>query len=202
MAERTAKTDQWIKASWAASLPGRIRRRGRPGRAESAFTAHWASAFADWQTAIETVDGQIAALQSALRNDDNPQLHKIAETGLNAVTGNHKVPLMAALMDVDRAAAPARAAACAKAQQLALDFGLHISTDPRIAACDKNPFAVPVSVGATLGPALARLDTALRQEIVMSHAGSIDVSAGVQRAGDPAATARTARHAPGARCAS
>jgi hypothetical protein len=160
MAERTPKTDQWIERVLGCQpTPSESDAAGQAPK--DAFTARWASAYADWQSAMETVDGQIAALQSALRNDDNPQLHKIAETGLNAVTGNHKVPLMAALMDVDRAAAPARAAACAKAQQLALDFGLHISTDPRIAACDKNPFAVPVSVGATLGPALARLDTAL-----------------------------------------
>jgi len=159
MSGQTAK-DEWV----ARVLGVHGAAGGAPtinGVAEDKFLVQWDAARASWQSAIETVDGQIAALQSALRKEDTPDLRAIADSGLNAVTGDHKVKLMAALMDISNASGKARAAACAKAQQIALDFGLHLSSDPRVAACDKNPFAVPVSVVATLGPALARLETVL-----------------------------------------
>ena len=53
-----------------------------------------------WQDAMDAVDSQIAALQQVLRGSGDEDLEEIAEYGLNAVTGNHKVPLMAALMDI------------------------------------------------------------------------------------------------------
>ena len=87
----------------------------------------------------------------------------IGDAGLNAVTGNHKVKLMAALIGVGQASDTTRQAACKKAEQLALEFGLHLASDPRVAACDKNPLGIAVSISKTLGPALARLEIVLGQ---------------------------------------
>ncbi len=156
MAIEPSEKRDWLVSVLGASLP----LPGAGGRDE-AVELRWRNALAGWQSAIEAVDGQIAALQGALRSQDDPALKGIAESGLNAVTGDFKVPLMAALEDVRRASGSGRRAACAKAQKLAVAFGKHIAGDPRVAACNANPFGVPVSIVGTLGPALDALELAL-----------------------------------------
>lgn len=155
------KADQWVEQVLGIALPPPRPDDADETHPDDGFAARWEAARAAWQSAIETVDGQIGALQAVLRKEDNTDLRAIAETGLNAVTGHHKVKLMAAIMDVTRAGDEARPAACAKAQQMALEFSVHISTDARVAACDANPFSVPVAIAATLAPALAGLETIL-----------------------------------------
>jgi hypothetical protein len=165
MAELDTAMRQWLSDTLnvplAASGSGASQPAAEP-EPDNSFSARWTKALERWQSAIETVDGQIATLQSALRSHENPALKAIGDSGLNALTGNHKVPLMAALMDVTRAAGtPGQAAACAKAEKLALAFALHITSDPRIAAADTNPLGVAVAISATLAPALAQLETTL-----------------------------------------
>lgn len=116
----------------------------------SAAPSSIAEAAAAWRAAVEAVDAQITALQSALRGTDDEELHEIAEFGLNAVTGNHKVRLMAALMGAERGGERDRA----KLAGLIAPFRTHLENDERVDACDENPFGVPMSVRATLIPAL------------------------------------------------
>jgi hypothetical protein len=99
-------------------------------------------------------------LQDVLRASPDAQLHEIAEFGLNAMTGNHRVKLQAALMgfrggQVDPAAA-------GKTSGLVESFLSHIASDPRIAACDANPFGVRMNVRQTMTPALEALKAALK----------------------------------------
>lgn len=61
----------------------------------------WESARAIWFDASKRADAQLAALQGVLRASDDEELRQIADMGLNAVTGNHKVPLLAAIQDID-----------------------------------------------------------------------------------------------------
>ena len=120
----------------------------------------WKAARAAWETAMETVDGQIAALQQMLRGSGDEELEEIAEFGLNAVTAGHKVPLMAAMMEIGAGSAETLAKSGPKALAMVQAFRGHIESDERVAACDENP-GVPVSIRATLGPALAGLEAAL-----------------------------------------
>jgi hypothetical protein len=112
-------------------------------------------AIAAWQSALEAVGAQITALQRVLRPEPDPDLQDIAEFGLGAMTGSHKVKLQAALLEM----APGPKAAAAL--KLVDVFRAHIAADPRIAACDANPFQVPMSIRRTLTPALDALHTAL-----------------------------------------
>lgn len=114
-----------------------------------------------FSTAIADVDGQIKTLQSALRASEDEDLHTIADYGVNAVTGNFRVPLMAALMDLDRVDAARRPQAAAKAMAAAERFLRHVEDDQRVAACDNNPFDVPVTIRQTLGAGLRELRKAL-----------------------------------------
>jgi hypothetical protein len=114
-------------------------------------------AAADWRAASEMVDGQIAALQKALLASDDEELQEIGQYGVNGITGNFKVKLMAALMGVEAG----RDADRAKLAALVPQFRAHLDSSERIAACDDNPFGVTVSIRATLGPALDRLARSL-----------------------------------------
>jgi hypothetical protein len=130
-----------------------------PGGAK-ADPARWAAARAAWQDASDTVDAQMAALQKVLRDSGDEELEEIAEYGLNAVTDGHKVPLMTAIMEIGSGTPETLAKSGAKALAAVQAFKAHIESDERVAACDENP-DVPVTIRATLGPALAGLEAAL-----------------------------------------
>jgi hypothetical protein len=121
----------------------------------------WTAARAAWQDAIEAVDSQISALQRALRETGDEELEEIAQYGLNAVTNNHKVPVMAAVMEIGSGSAESLAKSGPKALAAVQAFKKHIESDQRVAACDQNPLGAAVAIRATLGPALAKLEAAL-----------------------------------------
>ena len=121
----------------------------------SASPDRWPAARVAWQDASDIVDGQISVLQVALRATNDDELHDIAEFGLNAVTANYKVRLMAAMREVD-AGGPRD-----KLAKLVDAFSQHIASDERVEACDDNHLGVPVSIRMTLGPALANMRAAL-----------------------------------------
>jgi hypothetical protein len=110
------------------------------------------SAIAQFRAASAAVDAQITALQHALTASDDEELREIGDYGLNAVTGNFRVPLMAALLDIERGADPGQKLASAIEA-----FRDHLETDDQVEACDDNPFGVAVSIRATLIPALDQL---------------------------------------------
>ena len=57
---------------------------------------------------------------------------------MNAVTNNHKVPLMAALMEVGPGTAESLAKSGPKALAAVQAFKKHIESDARVAACDQK----------------------------------------------------------------
>jgi hypothetical protein len=138
----------------AKSVPG-------PAPGADGFRPRWLAARKSWQDASDAVDAQIARLQQALRKSGDTELKEIAEFGLNAVTGNHKVRLMAAIKDIDAADALARAAAAQKASAEVAAFQRHLESDARVAVCDENPFGVPMTIRSSIGGALADLLKAL-----------------------------------------
>jgi hypothetical protein len=121
----------------------------------------WQLACQAWRAASAAVDAQISALQTVLRSSGDPDLMEIAEFGLNAVTGNHKVRLTGMLLELGDASPPVVQQSGSKALALLSQFQTHIETDKRVAACDSNPSPVRVSIRATIGPALAGLQAAL-----------------------------------------
>ncbi|MEX0340546.1 MAG: hypothetical protein AB3N11_16085 [Arenibacterium sp.] len=129
------------------------------------FLAAWGKARGAWQDASETVDGQISKLQSVLKGSGDPDLERIAEYGLNAVTGNHRVRLMAAVMDIDRVkGVPSKDMVTNAAKQIGA-LEKHITSDAVVKAIDNNPFKVDVSIAKTLSSATAELKGALRQAV-------------------------------------
>jgi hypothetical protein len=131
-------------------------------KADAEFLARWQGARVRWLDAVEEVDAQLVKLAAALRNSDDGDLWEIAEFGMNAVTDNHKVPLQAALLDVERVAPAKRAAAVKRALMRVDAFVAHLKTDDRVAVCDDNPFDVNVSLRSTLGTALQFVASVLK----------------------------------------
>lgn len=138
--------DSWVQAALGYRFEG-----GSEGGAAGTQSLH--AAIASWRDASEAVDGQIGALQSALKQSGDDDLAEIGEFGLNAVTGGFKVPLMAALAGAERGAP----GDIAKLADLIPRFRAHLEGDERVEACDENPFGVAVSIRATLVPALDQL---------------------------------------------
>ena len=128
---------------------------------EEAPGQSWEQAVASWQDASEDVDAQISQLQAALKQSDFSFLHKIADAGLNGITANHKVPVLAAIQDVNRASGNGRQKAAKKARSSVDAFIAHLNGDARVQACDDNPFGVSVGIKSTLVPALQKLGAAL-----------------------------------------
>ncbi len=150
----------WLLRVLGIVLPGASAGAGQPN--EAGPPPEWIAARAAWQAASDTVDGQITALQSALRASGDETLQQIAEFGLNGVTGNHKVPLMAAMSEIGSGDAGAVSKAAPKALGIIRAFRAHLDSDERIEVCDGNPFGVTVAIRATLGRALAQMEAALQ----------------------------------------
>lgn len=128
----------------------------RAAGGDDEFRRRWRAAVAAYRSASDTVDQQIGKLQVKLRESGDAELAQIADKGLNGVTGNFKVPLLAVLRDIDAAGGADVAAHARRAAEIAAGFVKHLESAPTVAVCDTNPLT-PVSIRATLGPALREL---------------------------------------------
>lgn len=148
--------DAEVKAAWVRRVLG-IDVAGAPTAARADPSRGLAAAVTQWRDAIAVVDGQIEALQAKLRGYKHPDLDDIAEFGLNALTAGHKVKVLAGLAGARSGAEPDR-----KKLGATLDsFIDHLQSDPRVSAADANPFKVPMSIRATLVPALRDMKQSL-----------------------------------------
>jgi hypothetical protein len=121
----------------------------------------WQALSKAYEDASARVDAQLLKLQKALKDDPDEQLRAVGEYGLNGVTGNFKVPLQAALIELKSATGEGRRKAIARAYKAVADFRGHIESDEGVAVCDDNPYDIPVGIQSTLGAALARMEPAL-----------------------------------------
>ena len=151
------------KADWIERVLGITVRIAGGAAAASPASAppSWHDARANWQAANATVDTQIAALQAVLRRSEDEVLEEIAEFGLNAVTGNHRVRLAAALMEVGAGDPATLRKSAPKVLQLVEEFRRYLASSEAVEVCDANPFGTPVAIRSTLGPALAQMAAAL-----------------------------------------
>jgi len=111
-----------------------------------------------WQTAKDTVDGQLRALSDKLRKTGVVTLTEVANK-VEALLEPLRTELVGALMAYDSAPRTAEALAAAVAGVAAAAKWL--ASDERVEAVDQNPFGVTVSARATLGAALKQLHAEL-----------------------------------------
>ncbi len=154
MAEDDAAKDAWVLETFGLRMGT-----NGAGAANGSQGRGFGVARGAWSEAIEQVNGQISALQTALKASGDKELAAIGEYGLNGVTGNHAVRLTAALMDIG--AGPPTAKNATAAISVIKPFRDHLASDERVTVCDDNPFGVAVAIRSTLVPALEALQKAL-----------------------------------------
>ncbi len=156
----------WVQRVLGVTVPGKANP-GNAGPGATAATASvrpqdWAAARGAWQVACDAIDGQISTLQSALRADGDDTLKQIAEFGMNALTGNHRVQLMAAFAEIGGGDPALTAKLAPGTVRLIQAFRTFLESDEKIEVCDDNPFGVKVTIRNTLGAALGRMEALLQ----------------------------------------
>ncbi len=104
-----------------------------------------------WRDAKDQANVEIGQLQSALRGTRVPLFEKIADQGLNAITGRLQVGLQAALMDGSKD----------KARAAVADFRSFLATNALLPLLEQNPFGVKVTLRTELPRALDAIEKAL-----------------------------------------
>lgn len=127
---------------------------------EVAFKRSFRTALAAWRDASESVEGQLNDIRKALLGTTDADLHRIAEFGLNGITGRRKVGLQTALLELGQAAGAAVPPLAKKAAQAAVEYQGFVRSDARVKACDRYP-NIKTPIGPTLGDALGALARAL-----------------------------------------
>jgi hypothetical protein len=117
--------------------------------------------FPIWRDAKERVDEQISQLQGALRQTKDPFCQRIAEMGLNGVTGNLQVGLQVALTEYDKSGGK-DAKSAAKAGAVIAQYQQFLQSDKAIALCDENPFGIKCDIRGTLLEALGELQKSFK----------------------------------------
>lgn len=110
--------------------------------------------------AKEAVGVDLNGLQVALRDLGEPRFARVADAGLNGITGKLQVGLEVALLNLI-ASGGSDAAARTKALSLVAEFRQFVTTDPIVQLCDTNPFGVAVGIRAKLVPALDVVEQSL-----------------------------------------
>jgi len=113
-----------------------------------------------WIDAKERAGDQIGKLQSALRSMRHPILDRVADQGLNGITGRLQVGLQVALTEFDRAQGDEREKARAKLGQKLQDFRSFLKTDKVLPALEQNPFGVAISLRGDLTAAMDAIEDA------------------------------------------
>ncbi|WP_299728076.1 hypothetical protein [uncultured Tateyamaria sp.] len=114
-----------------------------------------------WRDARDSVGEQINALENVLRGSALPLFEGIAEKGLNGVTSGQLTAMQVALIELDKATGPARAAAIKKTGQAVSEMRGFLSSNDVLPLLDENPMGVSVSIRSTLASALDKIESGL-----------------------------------------
>ena len=114
-----------------------------------------------WRDAKELVGKQISRLQDVMRAQQHPMFDRIADQGLNGVTGKLQVGLHVALANLGQASGDERIKAAAKVKSGVAEFRKFLQSDPVVPLLESNPFGIAVKLRATLGQALDAIDNSL-----------------------------------------
>lgn len=100
----------------------------------------WADAKEEWRKASDEADRQITVMQDFLKDTGEDDLVSIGESGLNSITGDYKVLLMAGMQDIDKTSGGAQAEHVKKALDTVKGFRSYIKSSEAFDAIDENSF--------------------------------------------------------------
>lgn len=162
----------------AAALLGKIRDLLKPtgttpvameekGEVAQAGPSRWKQAYDHWLDANDSLDKQLNSLRDAILQETGypefaTELAEIARVGLNALTGNNRVKLMAALQVMGSGDAASLNTHGEKALSAIAAFKAYLDGNIQVDACEGNPWDVDVSIRDTLYPPLDQLSAILQ----------------------------------------
>jgi hypothetical protein len=156
MADAETQKAEWVSRVLGIDVPG----------TESATAAdpasRWRDALLVWRGAQSAATTQINSLRAAMLATGHDMLREIATSHLDHVIGGETDALRAVLSDIGGGEGGKLDNGRAKALGAVRTFRTHLAGDIRVAACDENELGVSVSLRATLDPALAAMEAALR----------------------------------------
>ncbi|MCV2869869.1 hypothetical protein OEW28_14640 [Defluviimonas sp. WL0002] len=122
----------------------------------------WQQARDAWLDANLSLDSQLNALRAAiLAEQEHPEfadaLKTVAEVGLNALTGDHRVKLMGAIQMLGRGDAVSMKKHGGKALAAISALRTFLDGNERVDACEGNPWDVDVAIRDTLYPPLDQM---------------------------------------------
>ncbi len=162
--EQTVGAGSDAQAAWVLRVLGvRLPARGQPGQGDAGLVADRVRRI--WQAASDAADKQISALQAALRETGDEELHDIAEYGVAGVTGNYRTPMMTGITMVGLGGGAGLRKAAPKLLATIDAFQAHLDGDDGVRACDENPFGVKVTLRASLREALVEIAAELRRAV-------------------------------------
>ena len=132
-----------------------------------ASETRWKQAYDTWLDANETLDRQLNDLRTAILQETGypdfaDELAEIARVGLNALTGNNRVKMMAALQVVGPGDAESIRTHGEKAISAIASFKTYLDSNIKVDACEGNPWDVDVQIRGTLYPPLDQLSAVLQ----------------------------------------
>ncbi len=135
---------------------------GSSRRAEPDKSANRIDAQETWNAAKEAVDDRINELARELRSFKDPQLDRIAETGLFGVMrGGETVTMATALQIYGKATPPQRERAVTALRMAIAKYRGALGGNPRIKLLDENPLGIKVDLAATMGRALEKIEAGI-----------------------------------------
>jgi hypothetical protein len=153
---------EWVQRVLGVTVPDDgARARSSSDKPGPRAAAPAARPLAMWLAAKDAAGAQIAALQAAMRAQPHPMFPRLADRGLNGITGRLQVGLQVALTDFEHTGVAGRDAARAKASKAVVDLRNFLATDAVVPLLDGNPLGVTVDLKGGLGAALDAIDRAL-----------------------------------------
>ena len=127
----------------------------------------WKDAYDGWLDANDRLDKQLNNLRSAILQETgypefSDELADIARVGLNALTGNNRVKMMAALQMIGPGDAESIRTHGEKASSAVANFKAFLDSNIQVDACEGNPWDVDVQIRGTLYPPLNQLSALLQ----------------------------------------
>jgi len=173
MSDSAEARTEWLQRVLGFTLPAPG---GAPRNAAGTkgAAAGWIDARNAWREANDAVNDQINALRVALRAaaDGNGNIEdadeyaealvEIAENGLNAITEDHRVKLMAAVAEIGSGEPATMAKHGLKTLDLIEAFEDFLGKSEKIKVCDANSFGATVAIRDTLDPALQQMAASIR----------------------------------------
>lgn len=110
-----------------------------------------------WLLGRTAADSAISALQAELEKDDDPNLQRIAQFGMQDLTDGHQVKVTKAMLGYNSAAPGDRPGQIAPLLAALADLETHLEKSELVTLLEDNAWDIPVAIRTPLNRAIAQM---------------------------------------------